>query len=129
MALTANKLSKRLNEKPDILFKLLVNREKAGSTAISPGIAIPHIILDGKHTFNILLARCNEGINFSETAPMVNAVFVLVGSKDERNFHLRALSTIAEIVQEHHFEKRWLRTKNERALGKVALMGKRRRHE
>ncbi|MCH7755378.1 PTS sugar transporter subunit IIA [candidate division KSB1 bacterium] len=78
-------MSKRLNEKPDILFKLLVNREKAGSTAISPGIAIPHIILDGKHTANILLARCNEGINFSEKAPMVNAVFALVGSKDEHN--------------------------------------------
>jgi len=85
LTLTANKLSKRLNEKPDILFKLLVNREKAGSTAISPGIAIPHIILDGKHTANILLARCNEGINFSEKAPMVNAVFALVGSKDEHN--------------------------------------------
>ena len=41
-----------------------------------------------------------KGINFSEKAPMVNAVFVLVGTKDERNFHLRALSTIAGIVQD-----------------------------
>ena len=127
LTLTASKLSTRLNQKSDILFKLLLNREKAGSTAISPGIAIPHIILDGEHTFNILLARCREGINFSEKAPTVNAVFILVGTKDERNFHLRALSTIAEIVQDHHFERRWLRAKNERALRNVVLMGKRRR--
>ena len=129
LTLTASKLATRLNQKSDFLFNLLLNREKAGSTAITPGIAIPHIIIGGEHTFNILLARCREGINFSEKAPMVNAVFVLVGTKDERNFHLRALSNIAEIVQDHHFERRWLRAKNERALRNVVLLGKRRRHE
>lgn len=128
MTLTANKLSKRLNEKSDSLFNLLIDREKAGSTAISPGIAIPHIILDGKHTANILLARCNEGINFSEKAPMVNAVFVLAGTKDERNFHLRALSTIAEIVQDHNFERRWLRARSEKALREAVLLRRRKIH-
>jgi len=129
LKLAANKLSRRLNVQSNILFKLLVNKEKAGSTAINSEIAIPHIIIDGEHTFNILLVRCNEGINFSEKAPMVNAVFVLAGTKDERNFHLRALSNIAEIVQDHHFERRWLRAKNERALRNVVLMGKRSRHK
>jgi len=129
LKLAANKLSRRLNVQSNILFKLLINKEKAGSTAINSEIAIPHIIIDGEHTFNILLVRCNEGINFSEKAPMVNAVFVLAGTKDERNFHLRALSNIAEIVQDHHFERRWLRAKNERALRNVVLMGKRSRHK
>ena len=60
---------------------------------------------------------------------MVNAVFVLVGTKDERNFHLRALSTIAGIVQDHNFERKWLRAKSEKALRDVVLqrMGKRHR--
>ena len=99
-----------------------MDREKEGSSAISPGLAIPHIIIDGEQTFSILLARCRKGITFSESAPMVQAVFVLVGTRDERNFHLRALSTIAEIVQDPHFEKRWLRAKSEKALRDVALL-------
>jgi len=127
--LVANAMSGRLNIEPALLFELLMAREKESSTAISQSIAIPHIIIDGKHTFGILLARCKEGITFSESAPMVYAVFVMVGTKDERNFHLRALSAIAQIVQDPHFEKKWLRGKNEKALRDVMLMAKRKRHE
>jgi len=127
LTLVTDKLSAILNRKPEVLFKLLMDREKEGSTAVNPGLAIPHIIIDGEHTFSILLARCRKGITFSESAPMVQAVFVLVGTRDEHNFHLRALSTIAEIVQDPHFEKRWLRAKNEKALRNVVIlrMGKR----
>ena len=88
-------------------------------------MAIPHIIIEGEHTFSILLARCRDGIHFSELAPKVNAVFVLIGTKDERNYHLRALSTIAEIVQNTNFEKRWLRARGEKALRDVILNRKR----
>ena len=125
----ADTMSAKLNKTPEILFKLLMDREKEGSTAIGPGLAIPHIIIDGEQTFSILLARCRKGITFSESAPMVQAVFVLAGTRDERNFHLRALSTIAEIVQDPRFEKRWLRAKSEKALRDVVLlrMGKRHR--
>ena len=129
LTLVADAMSTRLHKKPEVLFKLLMEREKKDSTAIGPGLAIPHIIIDGEKTFSILLARCRKGITFSESAPMVQAVFVLVGTRDERNFHLRALSTIAEIVQDPHFEKRWLRAKSEKALRDVVLlrMGKRHR--
>jgi len=42
---------------------------------------------------------------------------------------LRVLPNIAEIVQDHHFERRWLRAKSEKALRDVVLlrMGKRHR--
>lgn len=126
--LVAKTMAARLNVKPDLLFELLMAREKESSTVISRGIAIPHIIIDGKHTFGILLARCKEGITFSESAPMVYAVFAMVGTRDERNFHLRALSAIAQILQDPYFEKKWLRAKNEKALRNVMLMAKRKRH-
>ncbi|MEA3427788.1 MAG: PTS sugar transporter subunit IIA [Thermodesulfobacteriota bacterium] len=127
--LVAKTMAARLNVKPDLLFELLMDREKESSTVISRGIAIPHIIIDGKHTFGILLARCKEGITFSESAPMVYAVFAMVGTRDERNFHLRALSAIAQILQDPYFEKKWLRAKNEKALRDVVLMAKRKRDE
>ena len=100
---------------------MLMEREKKASTAISPGLAIPHIIIDGEHSLSILLTRCKDGITFSGTARPVHTVFVLVGTMDERDFHLHTLSTIAEIVQDSRFEKRWLRARSERALRTVVL--------
>ena len=125
--LIAGKMAGNLGIKPGILFNLLIKRERETTTAITPHIAIPHIIIEGEHKFDILLARCREGIGFSEDAPAVNTVFVLVGTKDERNFHLRALAAIAQIVQDSHFENRWLAAKSEESLRDTVLLGKRRR--
>jgi len=123
----AEAMSGKLKTKPPVLLKLLQDREKDSSTALSPGLAIPHIIIEGKHTFEILLARCREGVMFSEEAQKVHAIFVIAGTKDERNFHLRALAAIAQIVQNPHFEKQWLRARDIEALRDVVLLGKRRR--
>ena len=123
----ADAMSSRVKVKPTVLFDLLMEREKESSTAISRGLAIPHIIIEGEHKFAILLARCREGIRFSESAPMVYAVFVLAGTRDERNFHLQALSAIAQIVQNPNFEKKWLRAKGENALRDMVLKANRKR--
>ncbi len=120
-------MTPRLGVEPQELMDQLLEREKESSTAISPSVAIPHIIVQGEHRFNILLARCREGIVFSESAPMVYAVFLLAGTRDERNFHLRALSAIAQIVQNPTFEKKWLRARNEKALRDVVLKANRQR--
>ena len=125
--LIAGKMAGNLGIKPGILFNLLIERERETTTAITPHIAIPHIIIEGEHKFDILLARCREGIGFSEDAPAVNTVFVLVGTKDERNFHLRALAAIAQIVQNPHFKDRWLAAKSEESLRDIVLLGKRSR--
>ena len=80
--------------------QLLVQREEESSTVLTPNLAIPHIIIDGEKTFDVLLVRARGGICFSDAAPCVHAIFVLVGTRDERNFHLRALAAIAQIVQD-----------------------------
>ncbi|MBL7016900.1 MAG: amino acid permease [Kiritimatiellales bacterium] len=105
----------------------LIAREQESNTAISADIAIPHIIMEGEGHFEILLARCREGINFSEESPDVKAVFVLAGTPDDRNFHLRALSSIAQIVQDPKFLKRWIAAKNATALRDIILLGRRQR--
>ncbi len=120
-------LSKRVKVKTSNLFQLISERERATSTVIAPGIAIPHIIIDGKELFDVVLVRCKKGIKFSESASKVHSVFVLIGSKDERNFHLRALSAIAQVSQDSNFMKKWMSAKNEKALKDVVLLGKRMR--
>jgi amino acid transporter len=124
----ADALSERLNVETSYLLNKLIQREKESSTVLMPGLAIPHIITEGSHAFEILMVRCKSGIVFSPDVRDVHAVFVLVGTKDERNFHLRALSAIAQIVQEPDFEKKWLAAKGKEALRDLVLLGKRMRH-
>jgi len=126
--IVAGEMAPRLNQESGLLLKLLHNREKQGSTVLNPSLAIPHIIIPAKQLLDILLARCKEGIVFSDSQRKVQAVFVIVGTKDERHFHLQALSAIAQISQEPDFEKKWMSAKNKNALRDVVLLGTRRRH-
>ncbi|MCK4226605.1 amino acid permease [candidate division WOR-3 bacterium] len=125
--LVATKMAVNLGVTANSLFDLLMEREKETTTAITPHIAIPHIIIKGENKFGILIARCQEGIQFSESTPNVKSVFVLIGTRDERNFHLRSLAAIAQIVQDPDFEKRWIEAKDKEALRDTVLLGKRSR--
>jgi APA family basic amino acid/polyamine antiporter len=125
--IAAESLSGRLKLEPAQLVRRLEERERESTTVLSSFLAIPHIVVEGRHTFDILLARCQGGIAFSEEHSSVQAVFVLAGSQDERNFHLRALAAIAQIVQDPDFERKWLHAKSTRELRDVVLLGERRR--
>jgi mannitol/fructose-specific phosphotransferase system IIA component (Ntr-type) len=125
--IVANKLASRLNIDPQQLLDSFILREKESTTTIRPGLSIPHIVVDGEHKFELLIARCEAGVDTVESLPPVYAAFVLVGSRDERNFHLRALSAIAQITQDPNFDKDWLRAKNIEELRDIILLAKRRR--
>ncbi|MCP5461939.1 MAG: PTS sugar transporter subunit IIA [bacterium] len=111
-----------------MIFNLLEDRERESSTVISQHLAIPHIIVDGEKVFDVILIRCSDGISFPNEPEPVKAVFVLAGTRDERNFHLRALAAIAQIVQNPRFEKKWLAAKSIEDLRDIILLGKRKRH-
>ncbi len=120
-------LAHELQMEAEQVYELLMEREKASTTALRPGLAIPHIIVEGEGVFDVLLARSREGIVFSENAPPVHAVFVLMGSKDERNYHLRALMHIAQITQDPDFDRKWGGARGPEELRHLVLLGKRRR--
>jgi amino acid transporter/mannitol/fructose-specific phosphotransferase system IIA component (Ntr-type) len=126
--LAADRMSDRLDIEPDVLYDLFIAREKESTTVLSAHLAIPHIILGGEHKFDILLARCRPGVKFPGEAPDVHAIFVLAGTRDERPFHLRSLAAIAQIVQDRHFEDRWMAARRKGDLRDVILLGERRRH-
>ena len=120
-------LSKKVELPADKIYELLLKREKESSTAIAPGLAIPHLVLPGEKKFEILIARCKDGIIFSNSIEPIQAVFVLAGTRDERNFHLKALMSIAQIVQMKNFMKNWLKATNKEELRDIVLLGERKR--
>jgi len=111
----------------DTVFELLLEREQESSTALNAYLAIPHIAIQGENHFGILIARCRDGIAFSEAAPRVHAAFVLIGTRNERTFHLISLSAVAQIVQEEGFEEKWMAAESPQALRDLVLSGRRKR--
>jgi len=122
-------LAPRLSLEERKLYEMLLAREKESSTVLKPGLAIPHVVVEAEHLFDILLIRCKEGIVFSELNPPVTTAFVLIGSPDERNFHLKALMAIAHIVQEPDFERRWFQAESVEQLRDIVLLSSRKREK
>ena len=57
--------------------------------------------------FDVMLVRCRDGVFFGADQPLVKTAFILVGFADERNYHLRALIAVANIVQKQGFARCW----------------------
>ncbi len=123
----AKKLSDRTGVETRTLIQLFIEREKQSCTALRPGLAIPHIIIQGENKFEVLLVRAKQGIIFPDAPDPVHIVFTLVGSQDMRNSHLRALMAIAQITQRRDFDKKWLEARKAENLRDIILLGKRQR--
>jgi len=129
----ARHLAKAASETLDVpeedLFRELVYREADTSSVINPFLAVPRIIIQGSGQFEIVLLRAMEGIQFSETYANIHAVFVLAGTCEERNFHLRALAAIAQFAQTSQFEDLWLKARSQDEIRDLVLLSSRRRME
>jgi len=123
----AEHLTQRVDVPHQELVEQLLERERETSTALTPTLAIPHVVMDGEARFEMLVARCRNGVHFTDKAPEVKTIFVLVGSPDERNFHLQALMAIAQIAQQEDFAKRWKRAASEDDLRDIILLSHRAR--
>ncbi|MFW5995085.1 MAG: amino acid permease, partial [Spirochaetia bacterium] len=124
-------LAEKYNLDPAPLKEKFLTRERTTSTLLYPGVAvphaIPHIVVPGESIFDIVLVRNRYGIEWHD-GNVVYTSFCLIGSKDERNFHLRALMAIAQMLQDGEFRKKWHESGNERELRSAVLLARRQRH-
>ena len=123
----SHSLANKLNLTKEEINNLLLERENESSTVIAPGLAIPHLVLPGEQKFEMLLARAKNGIVFNETNEPVKALFVLAGTMDERNFHLRALASIAQVLQKPDFMEKWQKASGMEEMRDVILLAERQR--
>jgi transporter, CPA2 family (2.A.37) len=54
----------RRRERSLSLFEMLSQRENEMTTVLAPGLAIPHIIIEGENQFGMLIVRSKKGIIF-----------------------------------------------------------------
>ena len=130
-SLASNEIGARWNLDSESIRRKLAAREAQSPTLLYPGVAIPHavphLIVEGNSIFDIVLVRNKSGILWNEAGEVVYTAFCLVGSEDERNFHLKALMSIAQILQDPEFHRRWMKARNDEELRAVLLLSKRTR--
>src|SRR5918911_1037481 len=94
---------------PDVLRRILEERELLASTAIGDGIAIPHGKLDSVGRLVGALGRSVDGIEFeSIDGKPTNLVFMLVAPASSTGVHLKALARLSRLFRDADFRKRLL---------------------
>ncbi len=91
----------------EMLMKVLMERERLGSTGIGDGIAIPHGKLKDIDELVLSFGRSTEGIDFeSMDGKPVHLFFLLVAPESCSGVHLRALAKIARLLKNGTVRKR-----------------------
>ena len=126
-AVISDALAERLDTDKDKLLKLFTDRERQCSTAIIPGIAIPHIVLEESNAFDMAVVRARQGVTFpcSDNDEPVRIIFAIAGSIEKRTFHLQTLANIAQIASDGRIFEKWLDAKGEQGIRDLILLSKR----
>jgi len=99
-------VSNRQSLEKNSLVKVLLDRERLGSTGIGDGVAIPHGKIQGLNEPIISFGRSLKGLDFeSMDGQPVYLFFLLVAPENSTSVHLKALARIAKILKNSSFRK------------------------
>ena len=88
------------------LVKVLLDRERLGSTGIGDGVAIPHGKFNGLSQPMVSFGRSRKGLDFeSMDGQPAFLFFLLVAPENSTSIHLKALARIAKILKSSSFRK------------------------
>lgn len=99
-----------VDQEPDLdkssLVKVLLDRERLGSTGIGDGVAIPHGKYNGLSQPMVSFGRSHKGLDFeSMDGQPAFLFFLLVAPENSTSIHLKALARIAKILKSSSFRK------------------------
>ena len=91
------------------LTKVLMERERLGSTGIGGGIGIPHGKMKDLDSLVLGFGLSRKGIDFeSIDGEPTHIFFVLITPEDTTGLHLKLLARISRILKNDHFKERLL---------------------
>jgi PTS system nitrogen regulatory IIA component len=87
------------NLQPNLVARVLMDRERIQSTAIDAGIAIPHGKSAMATRLTACLARSRDGIDFeSSDGGPTHLFFALVAPENSKGTHLKALARVSKLL-------------------------------
>jgi nitrogen PTS system EIIA component len=91
------------------LVRVLMERERLGSTGIGDGIGIPHGKLKGLESLVLGFGLSRKGVDFESIDGLpAHIFFLLITPENSTGLHLKLLARISKILKNDSFKKKLL---------------------
>ena len=106
-------LVSRTNTSAENLVKVLMERERLGSTGIGGGIGIPHGKLKDLDSLVLGFGLSRKGVDFEsmDNRP-THIFFILITPENSTGLHLKLLARISRVLKNDLFKEKLLNAKN-----------------
>lgn len=95
------------------MVRVLMERERLGSTGIGGGIGIPHGKLKGLDSLRLGFGLSRQGVDFeSMDGRPTRIFFLLVTPENSTGLHLKVLARISRILKNESFREKLLAAEN-----------------
>ncbi len=102
------------------MTRVLIEREKLGSTGIGDGVAIPHGKMRQVNKVIASFGRSSQGIDFeSIDGKPAHIFFLLIAPEDSAGIHLKALARISRLSRDPVFRTSLLNAKDQDDVYKI----------
>ena len=106
-----------------LIFEILLQRERLGSTGVGNGIAIPHGKLPKLSKLFGLFARLERPVDFEALdGQPVDLVFLLLAPEGAGADHLKALARVARLLRDAEIARKLRQSRDAEALYAVLAM-------
>ena len=97
----AKKAASLVGQPEKLVFDVLSERERLGTTGVGLGIAIPHGKLPGLDRMTGLFARLDRPVDFEaiDNQP-VDLIFLLLAPEDAGADHMKALARVSRLLRD-----------------------------
>ncbi len=105
---------------PEKAHKILMDREKLGTTGIGDGVAIPHGKFDSLEDIAVVVGRSGAGIDFESLDRKPCHIFFLVMAPEHgAGSHLRTLALISRRLKDEAFRSAFMQSQGHDELWKL----------
>ena len=112
-----NALAKASGVNQEEIVRVLLERERLGSTGIGGGIAIPHGKSKSLNSLLVGFGRSFEGVDFEAIdGKPAHLFFLLMAPEDSTAAHLRMLARISRLLKDSTFRQRLMTAGDQREL-------------
>ena len=100
-------ISQITNIKHDEIVRVLLERERLGTTGIGNGVGIPHGKIKNLKKLTISFGISKKGINFEAIDGLLTHIFFLIlAPEDSIAFHINLLSHLSKLLRDDLFREK-----------------------
>jgi PTS system nitrogen regulatory IIA component len=100
----------------DFALRVLLERERVGSTAVGNGLAFPHARMPTIHRVIACLARSGPGVPFKANDAQPTHLFVAILAPETGGLHLKALARASRVFKDAEFRARLMKVPDRPAI-------------